>query len=63
MPPVAEKLLSALDECACRDDLNSLLDQHGAVVEQLDGEESRKWSAAYDAREAAIMAMSNVSAG
>lgn len=56
-------LLSVLETCGSRDDLNSLLDEHGAVAEALDGEESRKWAAAYDAREAAIMAVANIGAG
>jgi hypothetical protein len=58
-----QMLLSALEECACRDDLNSLLDQHEAVADALSDVESRTWGKAYDAREAAILAMSNVSAG
>jgi hypothetical protein len=58
-----QMLLSALEECACRDDLAALFDQHGAVVEALDDAESRKFGHAYDAREAAIMAVANVSAG
>lgn len=56
-------LLSALTECATRNDLNSLLDQHGSVAEALDGEESRRWEEAFNAQEAAIMAVANVGAG
>ncbi len=56
-------LLSALEECACRDDLTSLFDQHGAVIEALDDVEGRKFGTAFDAREAAIMAVANVGAG
>ncbi len=56
-------LMSHLEECACKDDLAALFDQHGAVVEALDDPEGRKFGAAYDAREAAIVAMSHVSAG
>ncbi len=56
-------LLSALDECACKDDLAALFDKHGSVVEALDDPEGRRFGTAFDAREAAILAMSNVSAG
>jgi hypothetical protein len=56
-------LLSVLEACEDRNDLNALIEEHGAVAEALDGEESRKWAAAYDAREAAIMAIANVGAG
>ena len=56
-------LRSALAECHTRGDLSDLLDQHGAVAEALDGEESRKWEAAYEARETALLAAANVSAG
>lgn len=56
-------LLSALDQCATRNDLSDLLDQHGTVAEALDGEESRKWEAAYNAREAAIMETATLGAG
>lgn len=58
-----QMLLSALETCATRDDLNSLMDEHGAVAETLDGEESRKWEAAYNGREAAIMAIAPLAAG
>lgn len=58
-----QMLVSALEECACRDDLAALFDQHGAVVEALDDAESRKFGHAYDAREAAIMAVAPLSAG
>ena len=58
-----QMLLSALEQCATRNDLSALLDEHGAVAEALDGEESRKWEQAYNAREAAIMAVAPVSAG
>lgn len=58
-----QMLLSALEECACKDDLESLLDQHEAVVEALSDVESRKWGHAYDAREAAIGAAAVMSAG
>ena len=58
-----QMLLSVLEACATRNDLNALLDEHGAVAEALDGEEARKWEAAYNAQEAAIMAAATVSAG
>lgn len=58
-----QMLLSVLETCETRNDLSALLDEHGAVAEQLDDEESRKWEEAYNAREAAIMAASTVSAG
>lgn len=58
-----QMLLSALETCATRNDLNALLEEHGAVAEALDGEESRKWEEAFNAREAAIMAIAPVSAG
>lgn len=58
-----QMLASALAECETRNDLNSLLDQHGAVADALDGEESRKWEQLFNEREAAIMALANVSAG
>jgi len=56
-------LLSALDQCATRNDLSALLDEHGAVAEALDGEESRRWEEIYNAREAALMAVANIDAG
>ena len=56
-------LLSALDQCATRDDLNSLLDEHGSVAETLDGEESRRWQDAFDGRETGIMAAAPLGAG
>lgn len=56
-------LMSALEQCASRNDLSALLDEHGAVAEALDGEESRKWEEVFNAREAAIMAIAPVSAG
>ncbi len=56
-------LLSGLALCNSRHDLNSLLDQHGAVSEQLDGEESRKWEDAFNQREAALMAAEPMTAG
>lgn len=58
-----QMLASALEDCKTRDDLGDLLDQHGAVADALDGEESRKWEEIYNQREAAIMALSNVGAG
>jgi hypothetical protein len=58
-----QMLLSVLEQCATRNDLTALLDEHGAVAEALDGEESRLWEEAYNAREAAIMAVAPVSAG
>lgn len=58
-----QMLSSVLELCATRNDLTALLDEHGAVAEALDGEESRKWEEAYNAREAAIMAIAPVSAG
>jgi hypothetical protein len=58
-----QMLSSCLAACATRNDLNSLLDQHGSVAEQLDGEEAREWERLYNEREAAIMAISNVGAG
>lgn len=58
-----QMLLSVLDTCDSRDALNSLLDEHGAVADALDGEESRYWEHAYEAREAAIMAAGQVSVG
>lgn len=58
-----QMLLSVLETCATRNDLSALLDEHGAVAEALDDAEEAKWAAAYDAREAAIMAVAPVSAG
>jgi hypothetical protein len=58
-----QMLLSVLETCATRNDLNALLEEHGAVAEELDGEESRAWQTAYNAHEAAIMAANTVSAG
>lgn len=58
-----QMLRSALKECASRADLNNLLDQHGSVADALEGEESRKWEAAFNAQERAIIAMANVGAG
>lgn len=58
-----QMLCSVLETCSTRNDLNALLDEHGAVAEALDGEESRKWEELYNAREAAIMAVAPVSAG
>lgn len=58
-----QMLASALETCATRNDLTSLLDEHGAVAEALVGEESRKWEELYNAREAAIMLIAPVSAG
>jgi hypothetical protein len=58
-----QMLLSVLETCATRNDLSALLDEHGAVAEALDGEESRRWEEAYNAREAAIMAAAPVGAG
>lgn len=50
-----DMLLSALDKCETRDDLNSLLDAHGGVAEELDGAEARSWGEAFEKRETAIM--------
>jgi hypothetical protein len=58
-----QMLSSALEACSTRSDLSALLDEHGAVAEALDGEESREWETLYNAREAAIMAAAQVSAG
>lgn len=58
-----QMLVSALEECATKGDLADLIDRHGSVAEMLDGEESRRWVEAYNAREAAIMAVAPVSAG
>jgi hypothetical protein len=58
-----QMLLSVLETCATRNDLNALLEEHGAVAEELDGEESRAWQTAFNAHEAAIMAVAPVSAG
>ncbi len=58
-----QMLASALAECARRDDLTSLVDQHNAVIEELDGEESRLFEGLFAEREAAVIALSNVSAG
>lgn len=58
-----QMLSGALADCATRNDLNSLLDQHGSVAETLDGEESRKWEELYNQKEAAIMAVANLGAG
>lgn len=56
-------LLSALETCATRNDLTALLEEHGAVAETLDGEESRKWEEAFNTTEAAIMAAAPLGAG
>lgn len=58
-----QMLASALAECERRDDLSSLLDQHGVVIDELPDDERRLFEAAYEAREAAVMALSNLSAG
>lgn len=58
-----QMLLSALETCATRNDLSALIDEHGAVAGQLDGEESRKWEDAYNTTEAAIMAAAPLGAG
>ncbi|WP_324807156.1 hypothetical protein SH584_11315 [Sphingomonas sp. LY29] len=58
-----QMLMSVLSECATRDDLASLVDQHGNVIEELDGEESRKWDEAYNGREVAIAAVAPLGAG
>lgn len=58
-----QMLLSVLASCDSRNDLNALLDEHGAVAEALDGEESRKWELQFNEREAALLAIANVGAG
>jgi hypothetical protein len=58
-----QMLASVIAECDSRNDLNGLLDQHGAVIDTLDDLERRKFDALYEAREAALMAVANVGAG
>lgn len=58
-----QMLMSVLSECATRDDLLSLIDEHDAVIQQLDGEESTKWENAYNGREVAIAAVAPLGAG
>jgi hypothetical protein len=58
-----QMLASCINECDSRNDLNGLLDQHGAVIDELDDAERRKFDALYEAREAALMAIANVGAG
>lgn len=58
-----QMLLSALEGCATRADLTSLIEEHGAVAEELDGEESTVWENAYNAREVAIMEAAPLGAG
>lgn len=58
-----QMLASALAECDRRDDLSSLLDQHGAVIDELSDEERRLFESLYNEREASVMVLANLSAG
>lgn len=58
-----QMLASALQECERVSDLQDLMDQHGPVIEALGGEESRRFEQLYNDKEAAIVALANVSAG
>lgn len=58
-----QMLLSVLETCESRNDLTALLEEHGAVAETLDGEESRRWEDEYNRKEAAIMAAAPLGAG
>jgi hypothetical protein len=49
-------LVSTLDECTGEQELQSWLTKNGDVVGQLDGEESRKFEALYDAKAEALKA-------
>jgi hypothetical protein len=49
-------LVSTLEECTGNDELQSWLTKNGDVVGQLDGEESRKFEALYDAKMEALKA-------
>jgi hypothetical protein len=49
-----QMLCSAVQECRTTDELKSLLDEHGAAIGELDGEESRRFEEAYNAREEAL---------
>lgn len=58
-----QMLASALQECERVSDLQDLMDQHGPVIEALDGEESRRFEQLYNDKEAAVVALANVAAG
>ncbi len=50
-------LMSILAECNTPAELQNLIAQHGDAADALDGEESRKFQAAFDAREAGLHAV------
>lgn len=58
-----QMLSSALAECETSKDLQALVNKHGTAIDSLDDAERRKFEAAYEEREAAIIAMANVGAG
>lgn len=58
-----QMLLSALAECDTKAELGALTAKHGDAIDALDDAERRRFEAAYDAREAAVVALANVSAG
>lgn len=58
-----QMLTSCLAECETWAELQSLTAKHGDAIDALDDAERRKFEAAYDAQEAAVVALANMSAG
>jgi hypothetical protein len=56
-------LISTLNECTSSNELQAWLKQHGDVVEQLDGEESRTFEAIYNEKEAALKLLDQTTVG
>lgn len=56
-------LAGLLAECETSKELQALTNKHGGAIDALDDAERRKFEAAYEEREAAVIAMANVGAG
>lgn len=56
-------LVDSLKECGTLQSLTNWMAANEAIVEMLDGEESRKFQLAYELHESAVLAVANVTAG
>lgn len=52
-------LASVVQECTAFSDLDSLLDEHSAKIEELDGEESRRFDAMFNEKQTALAKAAN----
>jgi hypothetical protein len=56
-------LCSCIQESKSVDDLRSLMDQHASAIDELDGEESRRFETLYNEKEAALASPTPMTAG